>query len=147
MTDVRPVPGSVREVVEARRLQASQPAFLDARGGTRTWAQVAARIPWWEALDEGWRGARVGLALGDPLAMATEYLAAVAAGVTIAPLNPSATSDELAGAARVLGLRLVVGDLAGPPPLGVTHAAPAQAPPHAPGRRCRRRWRKPARSP
>ncbi len=53
---------------------------------------------------------RVGLCLADPLEMASSYLAA---GLTVAPLDPDTTLPELLGACRRLGLSAVVG---GPEP-------------------------------
>jgi acyl-CoA synthetase (AMP-forming)/AMP-acid ligase II len=71
-------------------------------------------VTWWEVADqaERWRQAGlegpVGLALADPVAMAANIVSALAAGVIVAPLDPSAPPSEIAARVRQLGLRAVV---------------------------------------
>jgi acyl-CoA synthetase (AMP-forming)/AMP-acid ligase II len=54
--------------------------------------------------------ARVGLRLNSPAAFCREYLAALAAGVTVAPLDPTAPEAELLWSVATLGLTHVLSD-------------------------------------
>ena len=71
-------------------------------------------VTWWEVADqsERWRlsdiQGPVGLALSDPVAMAANFVAALGAGVVVAPLDPQAPMAELSGRIAELGLRAVV---------------------------------------
>jgi acyl-CoA synthetase (AMP-forming)/AMP-acid ligase II len=81
-----------------------------------TYAELARRAAAWsEALAGSSRAwsARVGLAIDDPLAFVTTYLGFLAAGVTVATLNPEAGRDH-PRLADQLDLDLVVTDLAAP---------------------------------
>jgi acyl-CoA synthetase (AMP-forming)/AMP-acid ligase II len=84
-----------------------------ATGRTLTWSDLAATAAGWRrarhALDHHGR-ARVGLLVLDPLTCVRSYLAALAAGVTIAPLDPGATAPELADRVTALGLTALVVD-------------------------------------
>jgi acyl-CoA synthetase (AMP-forming)/AMP-acid ligase II len=92
-----------------------------ATGEGVMWAEVA-------ELADRWRASRlvgpIGVALADPVAMAANFVAALAAGVLVAPLDPTAPLAEMAASARRLGLRsLVVGaGQAGPDGLETWHA-------------------------
>lgn len=73
-------------------------------------------VTWWEVADqtERWRNSGltgpVGLALSDPVAMASNFVAAIGAGVAVAPLDPSAPGPEMDARMAALGLHtLIVG--------------------------------------
>jgi acyl-CoA synthetase (AMP-forming)/AMP-acid ligase II len=103
---------STSAFLSQRCRESSGPVLFEADSDRAlTWADVASRVPVWRTAGaEGPPHLRVGLAIGDPLTMAAEYLAALAAGVTIAPLNPEAAPAELAAQATNLGLRAVLTD-------------------------------------
>jgi acyl-CoA synthetase (AMP-forming)/AMP-acid ligase II len=125
MNDMRPRPAltrsggrrspSVRTLLAQRRATTPlRTAFVEGFSGRRiTWGHVAVAAADWSA-HRGRLGvaplARVGVVMADPLAAATAHLAALAAGVTVAPLNPKAPGDELAQEIRTLGLSAVVTD-------------------------------------
>ena len=88
-------------------------AFLEGSSARRvTWGQIAIAAADWTA-QRSRLGvpplARVGILMADPLAAATAHLAALAAGITVAPLNPQAPADELAAEIRTLGLSAEIG--------------------------------------
>ncbi len=71
-------------------------------------------VTWWEVADqaERWRASGlegpVGLALADPVAMAANFVAALSAGVIVAPLDPGAPPAEVSARVAQLGLRSLV---------------------------------------
>jgi acyl-CoA synthetase (AMP-forming)/AMP-acid ligase II len=71
-------------------------------------------VTWWEVADQARRWQEcglegpVGLALSDPVAMATNFVAALGAGVLVAPLDPSSPGPELDARVAALGLRALV---------------------------------------
>lgn len=84
-------------------------AIIDGADGTGvTWWEVADQAGRWATLAARRRTAGrarpVGLALADPVAMAANFVAAMAAGVVVAPLDPSAPPADLA--ARLAQLRI-----------------------------------------
>ncbi len=97
---------------ERRAANGGDVAFVDgASGATRSWADIgAATETWTDRADAIGQGGRVGLVCSDPLEMATSFLAALAAGVCVAPLDPRAAASELSGQAATLGLHAVVAD-------------------------------------
>ncbi len=98
----------VGDLVRQRARTSPRPAFFEgATGRSATWQQAAAAVSCWSQQPAG---ARLGLAIADPLAMATNFLGALGAGVPVAPLDPSAPAGELAAQARALGLAAVVTD-------------------------------------
>jgi acyl-CoA synthetase (AMP-forming)/AMP-acid ligase II len=105
---------SAHDLICRRAADGDRTALVEGATGRKvTWGELA-------AMAEGWRhagltGRRVGVAIGDPLAMAGAYLGALAAGVAIAPLNPDATGVERAAQARSLGLSVLVTDTPLPP--------------------------------
>jgi acyl-CoA synthetase (AMP-forming)/AMP-acid ligase II len=105
-------------------------AFVEGFTGRRvTWGAIAVAAADWTAQRRRLGVAplaRVGVVMGDPLVAATAHLAALAAGVTVAPLNPQAPADELAGEIRSLGLSAVVTDGTGAADLDDLAAAGAQ---------------------
>jgi acyl-CoA synthetase (AMP-forming)/AMP-acid ligase II len=76
-----------------------------------TWADLADHLRSWRAVVSSGDirpGSRVGLRFADPLEMAPSYLAAVAAGLTVAPLDPQGALVELIAAAGHLGLSALI---------------------------------------
>jgi oxalate---CoA ligase len=90
----------------------SDVAFIDGGSGAiLTWAQLRfGADQWCLAADELGSDRRIGLAVSEPLAMIGAYLAALAAGVTVAPLNSDGTEPERARQAAALGLSAIVTD-------------------------------------
>jgi len=89
-------------------------AFMDAAGSV-SWRDVAAAAAAWRRRLGSERScasdvARVGLRLNSPAAFCREYLAALAAGVTVAPLDPSAPDAEFLWSVATLGLTHVFRD-------------------------------------
>jgi acyl-CoA synthetase (AMP-forming)/AMP-acid ligase II len=64
----------------------------------------------WRAVADSVGNARVGLAVADPLDMVSSYLGALASGVTIAPLDPDATTAEYRSRFAALGLSALITD-------------------------------------
>lgn len=90
----------------ARHSCSDHPAIVEgATGEGVTWLEVADQVERWRR--NGVAGP-VGLALTDPVAMAANFVAAITAGVVVAPLDPDAPAPELAGRVAQLGLRAVV---------------------------------------
>lgn len=86
-------------------------AFIEgATGMVLTWGDLDVEARRWRQASEGLEGERVGLVIGDPLTMICAYLGALAAGVTVAPLNPAITPHELSDQDRMLGLAALVTD-------------------------------------
>jgi acyl-CoA synthetase (AMP-forming)/AMP-acid ligase II len=111
-----------------RRAGAGGTAFVEgATGRELRWAAVAHRQAGWAAAASTLgsrrlrptRGsdvapstdhtARVGLLIADPLEMAAAFVSALAAGVTVAPLDPRGATTDLVRRAGTLGLAAVVG--------------------------------------
>lgn len=105
-------PQTVSALLEARAgATPNRVAFIE--GATRTvltWGELAAEARRWRAAARHLDGGRVGLVIDDPLTMIASYLGAVAAGVTVAPLNAAITPHELADQDRMLGLAGLVTD-------------------------------------
>lgn len=104
---------SVRSLVAERAAQTPLRAgYIEgATGRTLTWEAIGAALPGWDAVAERvGTGTRIGLLSADPLHTVTAYLAALASGVTVAPLDPGTTPDELRRQIERLGLRAVVSD-------------------------------------
>jgi acyl-CoA synthetase (AMP-forming)/AMP-acid ligase II len=100
---------SAADIVRRRLADGNRVALVEGASGRRlSWHDVGAFISDWE--DAGVGGSRVGLALQDPLSLAAAFLAALATGVTVAPVNPFATAAELEMQARALGLGALVTD-------------------------------------
>ena len=125
MTDMRSRPAlthfggrrspSVETLLAQRRATTPRrAAFVEGFSGRRiTWGHIAVAAADWSDHRSRLGAAplaRVGVVMADPLAAATAHLAALAAGVTVAPLNPQAPGDELAQEIRALGLSAVVTD-------------------------------------
>jgi acyl-CoA synthetase (AMP-forming)/AMP-acid ligase II len=89
-----------------RRSTTDRLAIIEgATGEGVAWREVA-------ELAEKWRDARVsgpvGLAISDPVAMAANFVAAIAAGVVVAPLDPNSPPPEMAARIDQLRLRSVL---------------------------------------
>lgn len=93
---------TVKQLLE-QRAGSNHPAIIEGSTGQAvTWAEVARQTERW--LDPGLDGP-VGLALADPVSMASNFVAALAAGVLVAPLDPFAPEPEMAAKIDQLGLR------------------------------------------
>ncbi|MDQ2728318.1 MAG: AMP-binding protein [Actinomycetota bacterium] len=115
MTDRLSTPSAPRTVsalLEARATTTpDRVAFIEGATGTAlTWSDLAFEARRWRPAAERLDGGRVGLVISDPLTMIASYLGALAAGVTVAPLNPAITPPELADQDRMLGLAGLVTD-------------------------------------
>ena len=101
----------IRALIEQRQAEPGRVGFVEgATGRSLTWADVAERSRAWREAGHRLGGWRVGLMFADPLEMTAAVLGAMGAGVTAAPLNPAATSAELADQIATLGLVAVVAD-------------------------------------
>jgi len=107
-----PVPAGIGSLLEARAEEAGdRVAFIEgASGMALTWGNLAVEAERWRRRATALAGQRVGLLIGDPLAMIAAYLGALAAGVTVAPFNPEITPHELVEQDRLLGLAALVTD-------------------------------------
>ncbi|MDQ6838142.1 MAG: AMP-binding protein [Actinomycetota bacterium] len=105
-------PGAVSDLLDARaRATPHRVAFIEgATGMALTWTDLVDEVGRWRGAAERLDGGRVGLVIGDPLTMVASYLAALATGVTVAPLNPAITPHELADQDRMLGLSGLITD-------------------------------------
>jgi len=151
LTEHRGTTTSIADLVALRARGAGDRLALGVGkdGRVLTYAELGRRTAEWGAALSGPARAwtrRVGLAVDDPLDFATTYLGLLAAGVTVATLNPEAGPDHPRQAAQ-LALDLVVTDLPemaagecpvwqlrdGPPRRGIPAGArapwPASAPP------------------
>lgn len=105
--------GDLGGLLAARARNGPHPVAVveGASGRQLSWAEVAGAVVGWQGLAEHLgRSARVGLLCADPLATASGVLAALAAGVLVAPLDPGASPAELTATAQRLGLSAVVAD-------------------------------------
>lgn len=96
-----------RRLAELGRSVPNAAAFIDGTTGSAlTWSELSGAA----AAYPGAPGHLVALVLGDPLAFVRAYLAGIAAGVTVAPVDPRGTPDELARQLSILGATDVVVD-------------------------------------
>ncbi len=115
----RKVGASVAELVWFRAVTSAQHVYLQSADGRRsiTYGELCGEVARWSGLlaDLGaGPGDTVGLALSDPVELAVAFVAAVAAGRTVAPLDPAATDGELAAACGRTAPRVVVSDRRAP---------------------------------
>jgi acyl-CoA synthetase (AMP-forming)/AMP-acid ligase II len=108
-----PEPGadSLVALIQARAASGGGHLFLlDARSSrTITYASLAGQVASREHQFRRWgleRGERVGLAVSDPLTFSVWFLAAIAAGLWVAPLDPSASQHVATVLDRGRALRL-----------------------------------------
>jgi oxalate---CoA ligase len=104
----------VGQLVQVRAAGDGPPGFVHgATGEQLAWADVADMASSWAdqrgelLVDEA---GCVGVLIDDPLNMVACYLAGLASGVGVAPLNPEATPAELAAQCHTLGLGAIVVD-------------------------------------
>ncbi|MGA7835083.1 MAG: AMP-binding protein [Acidimicrobiales bacterium] len=106
-TDVESFETLIRNRAEAR---GAAPYLLDARSPRfLSYASLAVHVSAREHQLRRWgleRGERVGLAVGDPLAFSVWFLAALAMGLWVAPLDPSASQHAATALERGRTLRL-----------------------------------------
>ena len=100
-------PSQMAHLVRARsRLLTDQAAYLNASTGeVLSWADLESLTQRWESLATDFRmpaRSRVGLVIADPLAFAGSYIACLAAGLAVVPIDPrEPAADVLATAARL----------------------------------------------
>ena len=101
---------NVRGYLDARSSQ-DRPAIVEgATGQGVTWREVAELSDRWRS--SGLEGP-VGLAVADPVAMAANFVSALASGVVVVPLDPAAPQADLDARIRQLGVRSLVTDRSG----------------------------------
>lgn len=96
---------AVHQLLDLRSASSGPALIRGTDGASVSWAEIQARAGQWQR--SGLTGA-VGLALADPLEMASHIVAALAAGVVIAPMDPSAPARDTAARARELNLSAFV---------------------------------------
>lgn len=101
----------------ASRMTSPGPALIEgATGLGLTWADVAEQADRWAVAE---LTGPVGLALADPVAMAANFVAALHAGVVVAPLDPAAPPADQEARIAQLGLRALVVEAGVDTPAGV----------------------------
>jgi oxalate---CoA ligase len=117
-TDTDSLAALIRERAASR---GDAPYLLDARSSrTITYASLEGQVARREHQFRRWgleRGERVGLAVSDPLTFATWFLAAISAGLWVAPLDPN-TAEHTATMlerGRTLHLSAIVSEYEAPP--------------------------------
>ncbi|MGH9097260.1 MAG: acyltransferase family protein, partial [Acidimicrobiales bacterium] len=107
-----PIGTTVASLLTARAARdAHQVVFVEgATGRVLTAGDLDRTAEAWRAVAESIGDARVGLAVTDPLDMVSAYLGALASGVTIAPLDPNATTAEYRSRFASLGLSALITD-------------------------------------
>src|SRR5258708_16678423 len=103
-------------LVHRARVHPDGIAFIEASTGERlTWRELALHAERWKRLAaaRGLRpGHRAGLVVDAPLAFAGGYLSALAAGMTVVPLDPRAPLADLTRALARMRVDVVVSDRA-----------------------------------
>ena len=107
-----PVPATVASLISARAARdVNQVVFVEgATGRVLTAGDLDRTATAWRDVADSIGTARVGLAVADPLDMVSSYLGALASGVTIAPLDPNATTAEYCSRFAALGLSALITD-------------------------------------
>jgi acyl-CoA synthetase (AMP-forming)/AMP-acid ligase II len=101
---------SLSRLVNCRASQnQAAPIYMEARTGkVTTWVDVAAQAEHWR---HNWSpGTTVGIVLASPVAFCRAYLAGIAAGACVVPIDPSATAAELVTTLDTLEVADVVVD-------------------------------------
>ena len=98
---------NVRDLLNARGAQGRRAIVEGASGEGVTWRQVAVLADRWAS--SGLVGP-VGLAIADPVVMAANFVAALASGVIVVPLDPTAPKADLYARICQLGVRSLVTD-------------------------------------
>jgi oxalate---CoA ligase len=101
------------------RARADAPYLLDARSArVLTFAELADEVAQHAHELREWGlvpGERFGLVVADPMTFASWFLAGIASGAWVAPLDPTPSSTEASGArATALGVNFVVSDQSAP---------------------------------
>jgi acyl-CoA synthetase (AMP-forming)/AMP-acid ligase II/peptidoglycan/LPS O-acetylase OafA/YrhL len=106
------VPETVASLIKARAAQDEhQVLFVEgATGRVLTAGDLDRTADAWRGVADSVGDARVGLAVADPLDMVSAYLGALASEVTIAPLDPNATTAEYGSRIAALGISAVITD-------------------------------------
>ena len=107
-----PVEATVALIITARAARDEhQVVFVEgATGRVLTAGDLDRAAEAWRRVADSVGDARVGLAVADPLDMVRAYLGALATGVTIAPLDPNATTAEYGSRFAALGLSALITD-------------------------------------
>jgi oxalate---CoA ligase len=115
-------PDSVRARLEALASQCGgRTAYLDADGDSVTWEAIAVQAgDWARHLPPG---TMVALRTARPAAFCGAYLAGLAAGVCVAPLDPRAPADEVAALLDLTEAADIVADEEAAPGLEATGAS------------------------
>ncbi len=103
---------TVSAMVEARAARGgTEVLFVEgATGRVLTAGDLARTAAAWRDVAGSIGDARVGLAVADPLDMISAYLGALATGVTIAPIDPNATTSEYVSHLTSLGISALITD-------------------------------------
>ncbi|MEP6632235.1 MAG: AMP-binding protein [Lapillicoccus sp.] len=110
----RPDAPSFAQVVAAQAAAPSVPWLMAARSDRIVdRGELQATAERWRA--HGLAGQRVGLLTSDPLAFGTLFVALIAAGATVVPLDPNAPADAVRGLVATSGATLAVTTLDDPP--------------------------------
>jgi acyl-CoA synthetase (AMP-forming)/AMP-acid ligase II len=112
----------LRTLIEQQSAHLADAPFLTAAYSERSISYVALteQVAWWRDVASSWRltdGDRVGLLISDPLDFSLCFIALLAAGVWIAPLDPTityASGSQLNGRIASLRLNCVLGDRPAP---------------------------------
>ncbi len=106
-----PAPPPVRSLIDTRAAGGGIGFVEGVSGRSLEWAELPAHADRWRTAAAALApGDRVGLRMADPLAMIPALLAALAAGLVVAPLDPDCPPAELTALVRALGLSAVAGD-------------------------------------
>ncbi len=110
----RPDAPSFAQVVTAQAATPAAPWLMAARSDRVVdRGELATTAERWRA--HGLTGRRVGLLTTDPLAFGTLFVALIAAGATVVPLDPNAPADAVRGLVATSGATLAVTTLDDPP--------------------------------
>jgi len=107
-----PAPETVASLIKARAARDEHRVLFTegATGRVLTAGDLDRTAAAWRAVADSVGDARVGLAVADPLDMVSAYLGALASGVTIAPLDPHATTAEYSSRFAALGISALITD-------------------------------------
>jgi acyl-CoA synthetase (AMP-forming)/AMP-acid ligase II len=103
----------VSRLLAARALERPTTAafVVGADGRSLTWSELASQAENWRAASRALpQRTRVGLVATDPLAFTAAYLGALAAGLTVVPLDPRLTASELSNSIARLRVDVLATD-------------------------------------
>ncbi len=98
---------TVRDLLSTRSVRPGLAVVEGASGRGVTWRQVAELADSW--VSNGLVGP-VGLAISDPVVMASNFVAGLASGVIVVPLDPAAPERDLKSRVDQLGVRCILTD-------------------------------------